>query len=1000
MSNTSQHLRTIRDTEPVPEPAAEPVTSPTLCALPGKADPTDTVEPLAASPTTDPAELQPLPTQISGPPPAYPAPGLPVTFPGYEILGELGRGGMGVVYQARQRNLNRLVALKVIIAGPHASAADKARFRLEAEAGARLRHPNIVQVFDIGEHDGYGYIAFELVEGNTLRKWQNGRPTDPREAARLIATLARAVQHAHDNGIIHRDIKPANILLAGTESRDSGSRADVELAGLSATDPGPRTLNLVPKITDFGLAKALDSGADLTGTGLACGTPNYMAPEQVRGGAPVGPTVDVYGLGAVLYELLTSRPPFTGWNGAQVMTKILRGDPDPVRRVRPDVPRDLGVVVAKCLERDPARRYVSAAEVADDLERFLAGRPILARPVGSLERSWRWCRRNRIVAGLLLITTIGCSVTGAMAVALAQSVAVERAARHTAEQATRETEVQRQTAERVRDQLSDALAKAETDRQTAEHATSAADAARRVADHDRATAIAQTAIATQERKRAEGNLKLARSVLRNTLREFAAHPRFKEHDFFDLRAKLLRTTAALYHQIEPLAGDDPDTLADLAEYAHWMGLLAYLNGNMPEAAAGYLASSATCCRWAAADPTDPEARVHMAEGFLNAGRALYHDGRYADAEARFRDCLVLLESVADEHPRVESYAARLVRAYAPLYELLREQKRWADGEEVCRAYLRRAQDLLHLAGPMIEYGALLASAHQCLGQMLDRTGGFAEAECHLLEAVSLRDRVGSAARWTVERTDEAARTRFALAQHYLFTGRPLPACDELVRAITFQDKVVRALPGNTGAQTSLVDWTVLLAELLRQARAFPAAEVRYDAAIVRLEGLLNRDSPPPTARAAWATAVTGRAHLYNLTGRHREAASEWERLAKADPNERKRPNHQLFVLQSLMFAGNWREAAQGAARLSTGEPSPALLADVARVWCRISRAAANAPDLSPGERRGEAEWAVANAVWCLEEAKKGGVFRTAGSIQVFETERDYDPVRDKFRPRE
>jgi tetratricopeptide (TPR) repeat protein len=297
----------------------------------------------------------------------------PRALAGYEILGELGRGGMGVVYRARQTGLKRLVALKMILAGPHAGAEQLARFRAEAEAVARLKHPNIIEIHEIGEACGRPYFALEFVEGGTLDKKQAGTPLAPREAAALVATLARAMQHAHGHGIVHRDLKPGNVLL---------------------------TADGTPKVSDFGLAKRLDVPGQ-TSVGAVLGTPSYMAPEQARGQAEaIGPRTDVYGLGAILYELLTGRPPFKAATTTDTLMQVMTVEPVPPRRLLPRLSRDLETVCLKCLEKEPHKRYASAHELADDLGRFLDNRPIVARPVAAVARLWRWSGRNRLVAGL------------------------------------------------------------------------------------------------------------------------------------------------------------------------------------------------------------------------------------------------------------------------------------------------------------------------------------------------------------------------------------------------------------------------------------------------------------------------------------------------------------------------------------------------------------------------------------------------------------------------
>jgi WD40 repeat protein/serine/threonine protein kinase len=326
---------------------------------------------------------------------------------GYEILGELGRGGMGVVYKARQISLNRVVALKMILSGALADAQERARFRAEAEAAARLQHPNIVSVYEVGEQDGRAYCAMEHVDGGSLAQRLAGTPQAPQLAAQLVETLARAAHYAHEHGIVHRDLKPANILLSISDFRFQIS----DCLGNADILRKPEILNLQsvnPKITDFGLAKHLDGEPGLqTRTGEILGTPSYMAPEQAEGRVKeVGPAVDVYALGAILYELLTGRPPFHGETPLETLEQVRTQEPVSPSRLQPRLPRDLGTICLRALAKAPGRRYISAGELADDLRRFTDGRPITARPVGRAEKLWRWCRRRPLVAGLLLIVAL------------------------------------------------------------------------------------------------------------------------------------------------------------------------------------------------------------------------------------------------------------------------------------------------------------------------------------------------------------------------------------------------------------------------------------------------------------------------------------------------------------------------------------------------------------------------------------------------------------------
>jgi len=307
--------------------------------------------------------------------------GAPV-LAGYDTLQVLGRGGMGVVYQARQQSLNRLVAIKMILARGHAGEAELRRFQNEATAVARLNHPNIVQIHEVGEHDGLPYLVLEFCAGGALSRALDGAPLPPERTITLVAKLARACQAAHERNIVHRDLKPANVLL-----NEAGE----------------------PKIADFGLAKATDD-TDQTGqteSGAILGTPSYMAPEQAAGKSRgVGPAADIYSLGAILYELMTGRPPFKGVTPIDTVHLVLEQDPVAPSQLQPRTPRDLETICLKCLRKEPGKRYASALELAEDLERLQRGEPILARPTGRAERTWRWCRRNPAIAALLALVLV------------------------------------------------------------------------------------------------------------------------------------------------------------------------------------------------------------------------------------------------------------------------------------------------------------------------------------------------------------------------------------------------------------------------------------------------------------------------------------------------------------------------------------------------------------------------------------------------------------------
>lgn len=310
-------------------------------------------------------------------------------LPGYEILEEIGRGGMGVVYKARQIALNRIVAVKAILAGSFATTQERARFQMEAESAAALQHPNIVQVHEVGQYEGNPYFSMEFLGGGTLQDHSTGSPQRPRQAAFLIETLARAVQHAHEQGIVHRDLKPANVLMSGDGQRSG-------LGSNARQTP-------CPKIADFGLAKVLHGAMRQTRTGDVLGTPDYMAPEQAgRAGQPIGPPSDIYALGAMLYELLTGRTPFAGATPFETIRQVLHEEPLPLGRLQPGVPRDLCIIAHKCLEKEPARRYASARDLADDLHRFLEDQPIAGRPRSLFYRWQKLARRHKGLIGTVL----------------------------------------------------------------------------------------------------------------------------------------------------------------------------------------------------------------------------------------------------------------------------------------------------------------------------------------------------------------------------------------------------------------------------------------------------------------------------------------------------------------------------------------------------------------------------------------------------------------------
>jgi eukaryotic-like serine/threonine-protein kinase len=294
----------------------------------------------------------------------------------YELLEEIARGGMGIIYKARQRSLDRIVAVKVIADGQLATPVALKRFRSEARIAAKLNHPNIVSIHEIGEEEGLSYFSMDYVPGQSLATVLQDGPLPPREAAELLSIIARAVEYAHEQGLLHRDLKPSNVLL--DEHRQ-------------------------PLVADFGLSRSLNGESDLTSTGEIVGTVSYMSPEQSVSSRELGPATDVYSLGSLLYALLVGRPPFQSDGPVDTLLQLREKEPVPPRRLNPKIPRDLETICLTCLEKSPGKRYSSARSLAEDVERFLAGEPIVAKPATLIGRSWRWCARNRAAGAALAI---------------------------------------------------------------------------------------------------------------------------------------------------------------------------------------------------------------------------------------------------------------------------------------------------------------------------------------------------------------------------------------------------------------------------------------------------------------------------------------------------------------------------------------------------------------------------------------------------------------------
>lgn len=488
-----------------------------------------------------------------------------VSVPGYEILSELGRGGMGVVYKARQHRLDRVVALKMILSGEFASKTDRERFRDEAVKLARVQHPNIVQIYEIGEYESRPYFAMEYLDGGSLSRELSSQPLTPRIAARLVQKLANAMFAAHEKGIVHRDLKPGNILLSASGLREASEQgASLQLSGTSLSgldqDRGPTA-----KITDFGLAKGIAGEESRTATNAVLGTPSYMAPEQAKGQSKfVGPAADIYALGAILYECLTGRPPFLAPNPIDTIYLVVHEEPVKPSAWMPKLPRDLETICLKCLEKEPTKRYATAKLLAEDLEAFLENRPIQARPIGLIERAVKWAKRRpaqAALAGTITVGLIGAIVAGVVvnerlrfqrneAIAAGEKEATARKeaddAKEIAIKAQDKAVAAANELKITNDKLSVALDDAKQKKEAAEKAQAVAQAAEADAIEKRRIAVAAQELAKANAELAEKRFQLTKKAVDTYFTQVSTNDRLDEPGMEPLRKHLLKLAGDYY----------------------------------------------------------------------------------------------------------------------------------------------------------------------------------------------------------------------------------------------------------------------------------------------------------------------------------------------------------------------------------------------------------------------------------------------------------------------
>ena len=827
------------------------------------------------------------------------APSSPV--PGYEILGVLGQGGMGIVYKARHLALDRVVALKMILRGALADRDAVERFRIEAQAVARLRHPNIVQIFEVGEHAGQPYFSLEYLEGGSLQQKLEGAPQAPPEAARLMEMLARAVHHAHEQHVIHRDLKPANVLL---------------------------TVDGTPKVTDFGLAKRIEEqDQNRTAAEVILGTPTYMAPEQASGKAStVGPLADVYSLGAILYDLLTGRPPLRGTTLMDTLQLVQTTEPVPPRRLQPKVPLDLQTICLKCLEKDPKRRYASAAALADDVRRFLDGRPIEARPVSVAERTWKWARRRPAEALLALACGLGLVglLTGLAVFAVQQSQLasaaegraklahdaeeLEKTRREQLEQKQKEILAAQSLAEAQRDLARGNLAQARRaiaellevsqkgipnephleglrerilvfaqnlasrllDQQSddPEVRWQAAQTTRLVGDIqeslnklDEAAVSYDAAAVLYEGLLRDGNPQASwkQEAAGNYLNQWVV---LMARERFSDAAKALDRAEEL---LKPLAAEHPDDGAyqhDLALCWNNRGIQALLTGDAEGGEHSLREALGLFERMPLVEQSKPAVQLELAKGEKNLGVLYHRAGRYPAAEEKYRQALGRLKPLVLAEPDVPAYQKELGPVYISLGALLADAgpMQYAAAQAVYDDAIETCGRLGEKFSGVADYRHLLAQAYDGRGELFRRRGETEKARADLQQARDLLELLPNRSEYRVDQ----ARVMNRLARVESKGGdadaarqaweRALALCEELPER---DREGAEARAEFHRAASALIGWHDDAARKARQAAKWPEAAVEVRTLLELRRKRLAAFASAPEAR--WSAALAAAA---------------------------------------------------------------------------------------------------------------------------------------------
>jgi tetratricopeptide (TPR) repeat protein len=790
--------------------------------------------------------------------PPTPVPDCPLrSFGDYEVLETIARGGMGVVCKARQISLNRPVALKVIRNRYLANGGDLRRFRTEAENAAQLDHPHIVPIYEVGEWwpDGESapvpFFSMKLIEGGSLAQQRQRFTADPRASAALLATVARAVHHAHQRGILHRDLKPANILL------DAEGR---------------------PHVSDFGLAKRIETEGGLTQSGVILGTPEYMAPEQARAAKGLTTAADVYGLGAVLYELLTGRPPFRGDNIVETLRLVAETEPARPRTLNPKGDRDLETICLKCLNKEPGRRYGSAEALAEDLERWLKGEPILARPITLPQWIWLWCKRNRLLASMMGTAALG--LLAAFAILIVSNITISR-----------------QT-------------------QIAENARILENTQRLQAEASAGEANRQKEIADLRRRQAEKAVdRLLTRVARTRVPGIPG--------LTSLRLAMMQDALELNEEFAQETGDDPGVRLRVASSSVRVATLQKLLGRKEAAEKTNLRANALFEKLVADFPTQTVYVHEWGNSLLQNAGILFENGNWPEAERMNRQVLKLVEKSEGTAPQSNSGGKLLATAHGNLGVLLSSQGQFGAAEQSYRLSLDWHRKLIKQAPNDLWERCDAANQLFNLADVLDDLNKTEEANKVWQEARAEHKKIVQEANKVHYFKSMLAKNCTGFANHCKKSGRTKEAEDAYQEALKLGKELVadfseipayRRSLGNT-----LNSWALLCSN---SEERVPLAEEAFRQAIQIRQQLLREDPKNPDYESELAATLHNQVFVLQA----------YEKFTEACQNLEEAIRHQRAALQMVPSNATYRRFLKnhyqelGATRVMMGLHREASLA--------------------------------------------------------------------------